>query len=77
MNILNYVWRFAHSFDLCAHHILVSFSGVISEIIIFLGLLSLAYMDCRNKISGIVPTNDGSCLGGGIWMSIKIRPFAL
>lgn len=77
MSILNYVWRFIHSFDLCSHRVLTLPSGVMSELLIFLGLLPLAHMDFRTDVSGIVTASDASGLGGGICASDGITPFGL
>ena len=77
MSVLNYVWRFIHSFDLCSHHVLTLPSGVMSELLMFLGLLPLAHMDFRTEVSGIVTASDASCLGGGLCASDGLTPFGL
>ena len=77
ISILSYVWRFIHSFDLCADHVLTLPSGVMSGLLFFLGLLPLAHMDFRTEVSGIVTASAASCLGGGICASDRVTPFGL
>ena len=72
MNCLNYVWKFIHSFDLTSEKVLKIPTGVMSELLVFLGLLPLVHMDFRTSVSSVVTASDASNLGGGICASSGI-----
>ncbi|CAE7827088.1 unnamed protein product [Symbiodinium sp. CCMP2592] len=72
MSCLNYVWKFIHSFDLTSDTVLKIPTGVMSELLVFLGLLPLAHMDFRTSVSTVVTASDASNLGGGICASSGI-----
>ena len=66
MSCLNYVWKFIHSFDLTSEKVLRIPTGVMSELLVFLGLLPLVHMDFRTSVSSVVTASDASNLGGGM-----------
>ena len=72
MSCLNYVWKFIHSFDLTSEKVLKIPTGVMSELLVFLGLLPLVHMDFRTSVSSVVTASDASNLGGGICASSGI-----
>ena len=72
MSCLNYVWKFIHSFDLSSEKVLRIPTGVMSELLVFLGLLPLVHMDFRTSVSSVVTASDASNLGGGICASSGI-----
>ena len=72
MSSLNSIWRFIQSFEDPGPRVREIPSPVLSELVMFLGLLPLAHMDFRAPISGLVTASDASLLGGGVCCADKI-----
>ena len=72
---LNHLWSFIVSFD--GYPPVVKFPippEVEAELVRFLGLVPLAYMDFRGNISCQVTASDASEFGGGVTVSTNVTP---
>ena len=72
MSSLNSIWRFIQSFEEAGPRVRDIPSSVLSELLMFLGLLPLAHLDLRAPLSGLVTASDASLLGGGVCCSEKV-----
>ena len=77
MSTLNFIWRFIQSFEEDGPRVRDTPSGVISQLIMFLGLLPLAHMDFRSCVSGLATASDASWLGGGVSSSDQVTTLGM
>eukprot|EP00435_Cladocopium_sp_Y103_P063896 s76_g25.t1 len=75
LGCLNALWTFISSFEGYPPFIRLEIpSGVKTEIARFVGLLPLAFMDFRCKLSKQVTASDASETGGGVTVSAGVTP---
>lgn len=72
---LNSIWRFILSFEHYPPIIRLPIPKEVKmELARFLGLIPLAFMDFRSKVSPLVTASDASKSGGGVTASTRVTP---
>ena len=75
LGALNHLWKFILSFE--GYPPVVKFpipDEVQLELARFVGLVPLAFMDFRSRVSDLVTASDASTTGGGVTMSTGLTP---